>query len=118
MKRILSFLRLIDEHDGNVSLTNVALMVALVKLAIVPELGAMDLGVLITALLSYQGKKLINASAGQTDITGDITSLKEATEANRVASQELGELLSKRIDEMSAKVNAASMAMGIKDLRR
>ncbi len=49
----LKFLRLVDEHDGNVSLTNLALLVVLVKIAISTNVSLVDAGALFTVLLSY-----------------------------------------------------------------
>ena len=118
MKRALSFLRLIDEHDGNISLTNVALMVALGKLAWVPELSGMDLGVLVAALVSYQGKKVINKGEGieeqVTKIEENVTNLHALVTSNNGWVEET----TKRMDEMASKVNAASMAIGLKDMRK
>ncbi len=63
MKKILEFLRIIDPHDGLISLTNVALLVVLGKLVIAPAVGITEIGGLLIALASYQGKKMINKGA-------------------------------------------------------
>jgi hypothetical protein len=64
MKRILEFIRLVDPHDGLLSLTNIALIVVIVKIATAPSTSLGDLGGLFVALASYQAKKLINKDAG------------------------------------------------------
>lgn len=57
---LLKFLRLVDHHDGLISLTNVALIIVLVKLAKTPSSTLTDTVPLILALASYNVKKLIN----------------------------------------------------------
>lgn len=59
--KVLAFLRIIDEHDGKLSLTNLAVIVALLKLALASQVVApTDLGTIIAALAAYQAKKWIN----------------------------------------------------------
>jgi hypothetical protein len=63
--RALIFLRLIDDHDGNLSLTNIALIVLLTKFMMGTMVGNFNLkvedviGIGVT-LASYQAKKAIN----------------------------------------------------------
>lgn len=59
MKRLLVFLRLVDDHDSNISLTNVALIVVISKLIFVPHPTVFDLGTLLLALANYNAKKLL-----------------------------------------------------------
>ena len=56
----LVFFRLIDAHDGMVSITNVALMIVLYKLAVVQSTSITDIGALLVALSNYNLKKYIN----------------------------------------------------------
>ncbi len=57
--RVLAFLRLTDGEDNrNLSLTNVAVVVSIVKLAGANDVSVAELGVLLTALLAYQWKGL------------------------------------------------------------
>jgi hypothetical protein len=57
MKRLLIFFRLVDAHDGLISLTNVALIVVIVKLTLVKTPGLTELGTLLLALANYNAKK-------------------------------------------------------------
>jgi hypothetical protein len=59
MKRILIFFRLVDAHDGLISLTNLALIVVIVKLVLVKTPGLTELGTLLLALANYNAKKLL-----------------------------------------------------------
>lgn len=58
IRLILSWLRITDDQ-GLLSLTNTALFIVLVKLAIAPSLTLVDAGALLLALLHYSGKKII-----------------------------------------------------------
>lgn len=62
MGRFLSFLNLLD-NEGNLSITNVAVYVALIKMILIPGGTLEDAGILFTTLASYGYKKhLINQS--------------------------------------------------------
>lgn len=99
MKRVAEFLRVIDIHDGNVSLTNVALLIVLVKLAVAPEVTLVDAGALLVALLSYQGKKLIRKDVN-----------KDSEAATQVAAMQ------ERVDELASKVQQQQIALRINTL--
>lgn len=64
MKKALRFLRLTDEH-GRLSLTNILVLVALVKFALIKDVKLPDLSALILAVLAYNGKKAIDHVATQ-----------------------------------------------------
>lgn len=100
--KALVWLRLIDEHDGNISLTNIALLIALVKLAVAPSASIVDIGALFISLASYQAKKVINKDEGKQE---------PAVSMIDVADME------KRISDLSSKVSAAQLSMGFKELR-
>jgi len=61
----LVFLRLVDEHDGNLSLTNIAVMVVLGLVVKGGSATAGDLGALLTVLGLYFGKKVLCAKAAK-----------------------------------------------------
>ncbi len=65
MERLLklaNFLRLIDS-DGRLSLTNLAVVITLIKLALTSNaIAPTDLGGIIAALGSYQAKRLIETN--------------------------------------------------------
>lgn len=57
--KILQYLRINDEK-GRISLTNIALMLILVKIAVVPVTTMKDIAALMTVVLSYQIKRKIS----------------------------------------------------------
>lgn len=54
------FFRILDEYNNNLSLTNVAVIITLVKLAMAPALSIVDIGALLISLISYTSKKVLN----------------------------------------------------------
>lgn len=60
LKQALVFLRLVDAHDGTVSLTSVALWVVLFKVAVAQSVEMTEVATLMLALLQYSAKKVIN----------------------------------------------------------
>lgn len=64
MNRVLAFFRIIDAHDGQLSLTNIALIIVLVKLALVTAPTVFDLGTLLLALANYNAKKWMAPEPG------------------------------------------------------
>lgn len=61
--RFLTWARIVDAHDGVVSLTCVALWVTIVKLALVREASVPDLAALMAALLAYAHKRMVKPKA-------------------------------------------------------
>lgn len=61
--RILTFLRVIDEHDDKISLTNLALIIVMYKIFKSTDTSITDLGGLMVALMGYNYKKFINKDA-------------------------------------------------------
>jgi len=94
--RILRFLRLTDEQD-NLSLTNIAVMLIIVKLALLQEYGLQDLGVLLVALLTYTAKKVIS----------DKKKIKENV------SNAILDKMDTDIKELKDKVSSVAMATGL-----
>lgn len=88
--QLLTFLRLVDQHDGLVSLTNLALLVAIAKIATTQALGMEDLGLLIAGLLAYAGKKAQFAKTQRDEGAGATAELEAKLEAldTRVAGAE------------------------------
>lgn len=101
IKGALEWLRIIDVHDGQVSLTNVALIIVLGKLVFAPAVGLTEIGGLLIALASYQGKKVINRNA-------------ESPEEDPLKPQV--EEMKTLIDDIQSKVTALAMQAGIKKL--
>lgn len=76
--RACVFVRLIDPHDSNISITNIALVIALFKLATAPVTSLTDIGALMVGLLNYSYKKYLNQNLGQAaDITNKIIKRSE-----------------------------------------
>lgn len=67
LKRALTFFRLVDEHDGNISLTNVALIVTTVRFITAPAASITELAAVLATLTTYTAKKVINKNAGPGD---------------------------------------------------
>lgn len=65
LRRILEFIRLTDPHDGNLSLTNVILGVAFVRLITLPNPNFVDVSALLLTLLNYNSKKIIAIRGGK-----------------------------------------------------
>jgi hypothetical protein len=63
LRRAATFLRLVDEHDKLLSLTNLALIVCIVKLAWLHNVSLPDLGAFFLGLLSYSWKRHGKAQA-------------------------------------------------------
>jgi len=59
-KKVMQYLR-INDSNNLVSLTNIAMMLILVKIAMTPVTTFEDLTALTVAVLGYQGKRLIEA---------------------------------------------------------
>lgn len=100
-KKVLTFFRVIDAHDGMVSLTNLAVLIVLIKLAIVPSTTVMDIGTLLVALTNYTGKKLIN---------------KQEPEVIENPLLPQFEQMQKTIEQLESSVTALNLQSGIKNL--
>lgn len=59
---LLKWLRLVDVHDGVVSLTSLAVWIVLVKLALVRSATVPDLAALLGSLGLYHAKRLASAA--------------------------------------------------------
>lgn len=57
---LLIFLKLVDDHDKNLSLTNVALIVVITKMALLAQFSMVDAGTLLVAIGNYNMKKWMN----------------------------------------------------------
>lgn len=59
LKNLSKFFRLIDEQ-GQLSLTNLAVLVIIIKIAITSNVSIADAGALLISLLNYSGKKVLS----------------------------------------------------------
>lgn len=97
----LTFFRLVDAHDGLLSLTNLALIVVLVKLCAAPATSISDVGNVFLVLAAYSAKKIINKN--KTEEPEEDNSSLERVEAE--------------VKELKAKLSSHAMALGFKSLK-
>ncbi len=62
LHRLLSFLNLLDS-DGNLSITNIAVIVMVTKIALMTQMTGVDAVALVSTLLNYSHKRIVNANA-------------------------------------------------------
>ena len=62
MKRVLTFLNLLD-NGGNLSITNIAVLICLYKIAASAQFSGTEVGALVATLLNYAHKRLVNDGA-------------------------------------------------------
>ncbi len=62
MIRALRFLNLLDS-DGNLSITNVCVIVCVVKIVVAPQFSVTEVGALMVSLCNYAHKRSTNANA-------------------------------------------------------
>lgn len=60
LHRTLVFFRIVDPFDKNVSITNIALILTLYKLAVTESTSLVDVGAVMVSLSNYSIKKFIN----------------------------------------------------------
>lgn len=91
--RALQFFRVTDE-TGNLSLTNIALVVVLIHLVNRPELAVTDIATFAAAIASYQVKRYLQPAApaqDQTALTEALASLQ-----TKVTALEMGQQINGR----------------------
>ena len=77
-KKILKFWRLIDS-EGLLSLTNLAVLVVMIKIILVPATSIADLGVLLVSLLNYAHKRYTTTSTKISLLEGRFDEYEEKT---------------------------------------
>jgi len=65
MKNVLNFLALLDSKGKQLSLTNILMIVVIVKIALAHSVGLTELGALFLSLLSYSHKRYVNSVAAK-----------------------------------------------------
>jgi hypothetical protein len=78
LHRLLVFLRLVDVHDRRLSLTSLALIIALVKLALLTTVGLPDLTAFFVAMLAY-GYKRHTAAKSHTNQANGAEAMAQVT---------------------------------------
>jgi len=69
--KIMTFFRLIDPVDNNLSITNIAMIVSLIRLGTTPQASYQDIGALMLTLSSYSYKKYLHKDNQQPQTKGD-----------------------------------------------
>jgi len=96
INKILKFFRLVN-GDNNLSLTNIACIIILFKLALIPQYGLEDLGVLFVVLLNYSAKKVITKDKKQEEV-------QEATDYTKMKDD---------IKDLKDKISSVAIATGL-----
>ena len=91
-KQIADFLNLLDAQ-GKLSITNVAVIVCLLKLAFAPAASITEAGTLLVALANYAHKRIVN---------------------NTPAAPEADPELQRQLDEMQSTVSNLALKAGLK----
>lgn len=100
MKVILNFFNLLDSEQ-RLSITNVAVLVVLVKLAISPSASITEAGMLLITIGNYAHKRVTNQN-NQTP--------EEDTLTPQVTDMQ------KKLEDMATKVSGLAMSAGIKKM--
>jgi hypothetical protein len=95
-----TFVRVIDSHDGQLSLTNITLIITLVKLVMIQQTLIADIGALLIAMVAFQAKKLINANA--------------STPVDTTALQASLATTATDVEQLKSKVSSLMMSVGMK----
>lgn len=87
VKAFFEFIRLTDEQ-GRLSLTNIALVAALVSILMRPELSVTDVVTVVAALAGYQFKRFVQPTTPeQEDLRKTIESLQTKVTALQMGSK-------------------------------
>lgn len=60
MRKLLSFLNLLD-GEGNLSITNIAVIVGITKMALMSQMSGVDAVALVGTLMNYAHKRVISS---------------------------------------------------------
>lgn len=101
MEKVMKYLNLLDS-SGNLSITNLAVLITLVRLAISPSASITEAGSLLVALASYSHKRYITAK-----------SKDQVIDIQDQINQALAETTSK-LSELESKTSALSLSLGLK----
>lgn len=85
--KALVFLRIVDRHDGLISLTNVAMIVIIVKLAMIQQASVFDLGTFFVAATNVNMKKWLNRTQMAKDALVQVDNVSTKI---KQAAQEIG----------------------------
>ncbi len=107
-KRILKFFNLVD-RGGDLSITNIALIILLTKLAIMPTLALPDVAAFFVVLLNYGHKRLesnkaikeqaILANKTIEDLAKELEEVKQSTHDELAKLKDLNVLVAKQAED-------------------
>jgi hypothetical protein len=86
MKDLLCFFRLVDPHDGLISISNLLVITVAIKIMTLKNPSPVDLGALFIAVGNYTMKKKINQGQGAPDDPEGPTPLGPIPSALRAVS--------------------------------
>ena len=89
--RALQFLRIMD-MQGNLSLTNLCLMAALVRALMLPQVTLPDLALFIGSIVSYQAKRWMQPTTtdASADLQAAVAALQTKVTALQLSNQQTG----------------------------
>jgi hypothetical protein len=105
--RLLRWCRVVDAHDGLVSLTNLAVIVAIAKLARVHDASVTDLLTLMVTMLAYGYKRRTGAKAIQN--TELLDKAKAAVDAVGALTADLQQTKA----ELKTRMDGALLGLGL-----
>lgn len=98
LKSVLKFLNILDTNE-NLSITNLAVIIALIKLSLAPTASITEAGTLLIALANYGHKRFVNAQ--EVEVPEDTISPKvEAIQA--------------KLDDVTSQVSTLVLQSGMK----
>jgi len=95
--RVLQFLRVVDA-ESNLSITNIALMAALVRILMMSEVDTASLLAFVATLVGYQVKRVAAGFSGGTNAVDEVTELRKAIDSlkTKTSALELGSQINGR----------------------
>lgn len=84
--RVLQFFRVTDEQ-GNLSLTNIALVATLVRALLLPQLAVQDIVAVAATIAGYQFKRFVAPAPGEQEDVAALKAVVEGLQTKVVALQ-------------------------------
>lgn len=92
IQRVAQFMRVTDEN-GNISITNLALVAVLVKLLLTPQLATADLLAFLASMVGYNVKRFVaNPNAAASEDTEELRKAVESLQTKVVGLQMQGQV--------------------------
>lgn len=107
--RVLDFFNLLD-HKKNLSISNIAVIILLVKIAMSPTIDWAVVSALLLSLLNYSHKRTVNSKVKEEAPTVDLSPLVEALEETKQEVRKVADMAT----EAKEKAGNVALAMGIR----